>query len=279
MGAVCRDPPPRRQGGVGGQLLKTDLMSPRERECVPKTTRMNSTMKTATKSKTKSKTKAKTITVRVPVRTYYEHEVDYDEFVSEWMAEPKHGESNEAYERRCVKTWALMTKELGLVHECGEIDEEECFEDNVNPLEDYRDVHDEWQAEVETFSKQVEDEITHIVVKTSTKEVIFPGNRVVKLAIETDNEDEYYAELDDVGVFYYPSTKTVWIQGQVPTFPGNPTLTEDDGYEVEIDDRVSVSKPVSEERARELLGDELYAQVKDNPNRVGWFEGTVVRTA
>lgn len=105
--------------------------------------------------------KTETITVRVPVKTYYESEVDYDEFVSEWMTDQMKGESDEDYERRTLRTWALMVEELGNEHECEEIDEGECYNQDTNPLEAYGDAEAEWRSEV----KQASNEVKHRMKK------------------------------------------------------------------------------------------------------------------
>ena len=73
---------------------------------------------------------------------------------------------------------------------------------------------------------------TIIVISMSAMEVVYyDTNRVVSLKHSgSDIEDEYYAEVDDVGVFFYPKQMKWFIQGQYPTFRSGEILTEDDGY-------------------------------------------------
>lgn len=46
--------------------------------------------------------------------------------------------------------------------------------------------------------------------------------------------DEYYAEWNDIGVFYYPRTQTFIVQGQTPTYKYGEELDESDGIVVRI---------------------------------------------
>ena len=118
------------------------------------TTRMSST----TPSKMTTPSTEKTINVSVAVRTYYEHEVDYDEFKTKWMTKKMKDETDEDYEKRTEKTWALLTERMGDTFDAEEVDEGDCFNDQ-NPLECYGDVKDEWVAEVRSVSKEVKKEM------------------------------------------------------------------------------------------------------------------------
>ena len=105
---------------------------------------MNSTSNTQ-QSKMTTDIKKKTLLVRLPVKVYYETEVDYDQFYEKYMPDKKDGESDEAYENRTLLTWKHLTGKNCIPVELDEIDNGECYEKNIDPLECYADAEDEFK--------------------------------------------------------------------------------------------------------------------------------------
>jgi hypothetical protein len=69
-----------------------------------------------------------------------------------------------------------------------------------------------------TSQEKIED-VPEIEICKNTMTVLFPDGKIKKLE-STDNDDEMYAESDDVGVFYYKNgSHPSWVQGQPPTYP------------------------------------------------------------
>ena len=116
---------------------------------------MNSTSNTQ-QSEMTTAIKTKTLIVRLPVKVYYETEVDYDRFYNEWMPNKKDDESDEAYENRTLLTWKYLTGKKCVAVELDEVDEGECYEKNIDPLECYGDAEDEFKDICRCASEMVE---------------------------------------------------------------------------------------------------------------------------
>ena len=121
--------------------------------------------------------KTETIIIRVPVKTYYEKEMDYYQFVKYWADLQMKGESDDDYERRCVRMWSYLVDDHGDQYECQEIDEDGMGNPVLHILEHYTDAADEWAETVKEVAALVKEhmkEEAKKVLETLAPEVPAP---------------------------------------------------------------------------------------------------------
>ena len=79
--------------------------------------------------------------------------------------------------------------------------------------------------ETTTDRMQQTQKTKRFTLNIETMQLTCPDGTIKTMEMtDLDAEEEFYAEWQDIGVFYYPESKQYWFQGQLPTYPGNPTL-------------------------------------------------------
>ena len=113
------------------------------------TTTTNTNNKSLRKSKTLTleEAKNKTIVVSLSVISYYQADVDYDRFLNDYMDDQRKDETDTDYEHRCKKAWTLLVNNTDGAYDCDQIDEEQCYNEETDALQNYDDANAEFMHE------------------------------------------------------------------------------------------------------------------------------------